>query len=267
MTRRVFTAAALAAGVGRAETPQERGKKMIDRVLAALGGPAFLAMQDRIESGRAYSFYREQLSGLSVAKVYTHYEPKPRPQVAGFFGVRERESFGKKKEESAVLFADSKGYELTYRGVRPLPDTQVERYKESTLHNVFYILRQRLDEPGLQFESRGAEVAENQPVELVDIFDAQNRKVTVYLNSSTFLPLKQRFYRLDPLTKDRIEEISRFSKYRDVGHGVMWPFDLQRERDGEKIFEIYADSVTINGNVNASLFALPSGAKILKKEA
>ena len=30
-------------------------------------------MQDRVESGRAYSFYRDQISGLSIATIYTQY--------------------------------------------------------------------------------------------------------------------------------------------------------------------------------------------------
>src|SRR5437667_300932 len=49
------------------ETRQERGKRVVDEALRALGGEAYLHMEDRIEMGRAYSFYREQLSGLSVA--------------------------------------------------------------------------------------------------------------------------------------------------------------------------------------------------------
>ncbi|MGI8990318.1 MAG: hypothetical protein ACR2I2_12170 [Bryobacteraceae bacterium] len=266
MTRRLLAASALMAGFARGETSQDRGKNIIDRAIAALGGPNFLAMQDRVEMGRLYSFYREELSGLSIARIYTRYVPAPRPPTPGFFGIQERESFGKKKEDSAILFTDGNGYDLTYRGVRPLADALVERYKVSTLHNIFYILRQRLGEPGLQFDSKGRDVVENQPVEILEVVDRENRSVTVYLNSDTFLPAKQRFYRRDPVTKDRVEEITRFSKYRDVGNGVMWPFDLQRERDGEKIFELYADSVTNGNHLKDSLFVLPSGMKILKKE-
>jgi hypothetical protein len=248
-----------------AETSQQRGKRIVDQTLAALGGSNFLTMQNRIASGRAYSFYREQLSGLSIAKIYTRYLPKPQPPVAGFFGVRERQAFGK-KEDSAVLFDDEQGFEITFRGARPLPDAQIQRYRETTLNDFFYILRMRLGEPNLTFESRGEDVIENQPVQVVDIFDDQNRQVTVYINSDTHLPVRQRFYRRDPVNRDRIEEITRFSKYRDAGGGVMWPMDLQRERDTEKIFEMYAESVTINNKLSDSLFTLPSNMKVLKKE-
>jgi hypothetical protein len=256
---------ALAGVAASAETSQERGKRIIDEALAALGGQNYLNVRDRVESGRAYSFYREKLSGLSRATIYTRYLVRPEPPVPGFLGLRERQAFGK-DENSAVLFTEDRGYEITFRGARPLSDDLIQRFKESTLHNIFYILRQRLGEPGLIFESKGADVLDNQPVEIVDITDAQNRTVTVYFHQSTKLPVRQVFYRRDPQTKDRIEEVTVFAKYRDVGGGVMWPFSIQRERDQEKIYEIYSDSVTINQDLKDNLFTLPANLKILKKE-
>src|SRR5437879_13716999 len=121
-----------------AETIQEHGKRTIDEAVAALGGENFLHMADRIETGRAYSFYREELSGLSIAKIYTRYLVRPEPPVPGFFGVREREAFGK-NEDSAVLFSEGQGYELTFRGARPLADDRLERFKDSSLRNNFII--------------------------------------------------------------------------------------------------------------------------------
>jgi len=247
-----------------AETNPERGKRVADEAVAALGGDNFLQMQDRIESGRAYSFYRENLSGLSIAKIYTRYLIQPKPPDAGFIGVREREAFGK-GEDSAVLFVDGDGYDITFRGARPLPAETLDRFKESTLRNVFYILRQRLGEPGLILESRGSDVVENQPVDIVDITDADNRTVTVYFNQITHLPAKQLTYRRDPKTNYRIEEVTRFSKYRTVS-GVSWPYDIQRERDGEKIYQMYSDSVVINKGLTDNLFTPPANMKILKKQ-
>src|SRR5215831_19843921 len=137
----VVCLAASLAGM-RAETNLERGRRLVDQAVAALGGANFLQMQDRVESGRAYSFYREQLNGLSVAKIYTRYLIRPEPPEPGFLGVRERQAFGK-KEDSAVLFAEGQGYDVTFRGARPLSDEVRNRYRESTLRNIFYILRQR----------------------------------------------------------------------------------------------------------------------------
>jgi len=249
--------------VVRAETNLERGKRVVDEAVQALGGETFLHMQDRVESGRAYSFYREKLSGLSIAKICTRYLIRPEPPVAGFLGVRERQAFGK-KEDSAVLLGDGPGYEITFRGARPLADDVTERFRESTLRNVFYILRQRLGEPGLILESRGSDVVENQPVDIVGITDFDNRTVTVYFNRLTHLPAKQVTNRRDAKTRELNEEVTRFSKYREV-NGVQWPFDIQRERNGEKIYQMYSDSVDVNKGLTDNLFTLPANMKILPK--
>lgn len=243
-----------------AETDQQRGKRVVDEALAALGGDRFLGMTDRVESGRAYSFYREQLTGLAIAKIYTRYRAVPNAKVQ----VEEREVFGK-KEESSVLFTPAgEAYELTFRGARPLPEERAARYVDTTIHNVFYILRNRLKEAGMTFESKGADVIDNVPVEIVDVIDAKDRVTTVYFHRSTKLPMRQVFQRRDPQTRLRDEEVTLFSKYRDVGDGVQWPFAIQRERNKEKLFEMYSDTVTINQALTDNLFILPSSAKKLK---
>lgn len=241
-----------------AETGQERGKRLIDEAIAALGGDTFLQMKDRVEDGRAYSFYRDELSGLSRAKIYTQYVT---PAEKGKLAVRERQSFGR-DEYSSVLFNREGGWEITYRGARPLRNEQIERYRDSTRNNIFYIFRTRLKEPGIIFDSRGAEVWENQPVENIDITDSENHVVSLSIHHSTKLPVRQVFYRRDPETRERIEEVTIYSKYRDVG-GVQWPYTIQRIRNGEKVYSMFSESVTINQNLPDTLFMLPSGIKKL----
>lgn len=244
-----------------AETKQERGRRVIDDALAALGGDRFLSMTDRVETGRAYSFYNDRLRGMAKAKMYTQY----RPAKSDESGVAERQNFGP-KEEYGYLYAGKDGWEITFRGVRPLPEDQVSRHHELERYTILTILHNRLKEPGLIFESQGLAIVDNQPMEVVDVVDADNRTVTVYFHQSTKLPVKQVYYRRDPKTKERIEEVARFAKYRDVG-GVQWPFHILRERDGGKVYELFSESVTINQNLSASLFAPPSGAKVLPRES
>ena len=251
-----------AAGMIRAETRLERGKRVVDECLAALGGPRYLAMQNRIETGRAYSFYREKLQGLSVAKIYTRYTTVP--DTAHDLAVRERDMFGKKLDYG-YLYGETEAYDVTFRGARPLPAERFARYKESMLRNIFYILRVRLHEPGMVFESRGAEVLDNRPVEVVDIGDADNRITTVYFDRTTKLPTRQVFTRMDPKTREKDEEVTLFSKYREAS-GVQWPLAVERRRNDEKIFEIFSESVEINKDLKSDLFALPTGTPILKPE-
>jgi hypothetical protein len=252
---------AVLAAASAAESNSDRGKRVIDQAITALGGDRFLHMEDRVESGRAYSFYNDRLSGLSFAKIYTRYLTRPDPPVLAFFGIRERETFGK-KEDSAVLLTETEGYNVTFRGAYPLAADQYERFRESTLRNIFYILRQRLGEPGLTFDSRGADVIDNQPVEKVDVTDNDNRVVTVYFQLSTKLPVRQVTERRDPKTNLPIEEVTLYTKYREVD-GVTWPYAIERLRNGEKIYEIFSDSVKIDVGLTDNQFTLPSNVKIM----
>lgn len=254
-------ACALALG---AETAQDRGKRIIDECLQAMGGDRYANMQNRVEAGRAYSFYRERLSGLTIATIYTRYDSDIADTVHEL-AQHERENFDK-KQDWGVLFGAREAWDVTYRGARPIPTDTYARYKDTTLHDIFYILRVRLHEPGMIFESRGADVLQNVPVEIVDITDADDRTTTVYIHQTTKVPVRQAFYRRDPITKDRIEEITLFTKYRTVD-GIQWPFTIERERNGEKIYQMFSDSVEFNSKrVVDTLFALPAGIKMLSPE-
>jgi hypothetical protein len=242
---------------------QERGKRVVNECLGALGGERYMSMQNREVAGRVYSFYREKLSGLSVAKIYTRFSSGV-SDTAHELAVRERQNFGK-KEDYGTLFQEKAAYNLSFRGAQPLPDDRFERYKDTTRSDIFYILRIRMHEP-LIFESRGADVLLNAPVEIVDITDADNRTTTVYFHQVTKLPVREVFYRRNAVTKDKDEEITVFSKYREAD-GIQWPWAIERQRNGEKVFEIFADSVKFNDpKMQSNLFELPSDIKLLKPE-
>jgi hypothetical protein len=261
----VLLAGLIVSGARGAETRQDRAKRVVNEAVQALGGDQFLHMEDRVEFGRAYSFYRSQISGLSVAKIYTRYLAP----VAGQLSQRERDSFGKVdarsndlNESNAVLFTEEGSWEITFRGVRPLDDQRYANYKDSVLRNIFYILRQRLNEPGLTLYAQDSDFYEHRPVEVIEITDAANLTVTVYFDQLSKLPVKQVFRRRNPEYKDFDTETSIFAKYHDI-HGVKWPQTIVRERNGDKIFEMYSDSVEINKNLSDTLFTLPANAKKL----
>jgi hypothetical protein len=262
MTRRELLVGIAAPALLPAQDKQEKGKQVVQEAVKALGGDRFLAMRDRSESGRVYSFYRDRLTGLSRARILTRYLTRPEPPRIDFFGLRERQSFGKDKEDYAILFTEDNAYQITFHGARPLPKDSEDRYRDSTRRNILYILRQRLGEPGLIIEYEGTGVAENQPVEFVMITDSENHAVKVAFNSTTKLPVRQEYVRRDPKTRDRFEEVTRFSKYREV-NGVQWPYQIQRERNGEKTFEIFSDSVQINQGLTDEQFTLSAKIKIL----
>jgi hypothetical protein len=253
--RKLLCVLIAAARIMTAQGIEARGRQVIDDAIAALGGEKFLTMQDRIETGRAYSFFHDQLSGLSVAKIYTRYTTVPPGRTGIDLGIQERQAFGK-NEDYYVLFRQEGAWEVTFRGPKELEKDRVQRYRDTTLNNIFYILRMRLHEPGIIFESRGSDVVQNQPVDVVDITDSQNHVVRVYFHQTTKLPVQQSWVWRDPETKEREEEVTRFSRYRQTS-GITWPQQMHRERNGEKTYEIFAEAVTVNQGLTDELFAIP----------
>jgi hypothetical protein len=248
------------------QTSAEKGKAVIDEAVRALGGERFLSVRNVQLSGRLYSFFREQVSGTAAANIFTRYVPIADTSSLSPLAVQERQSFLRRSEELyAVLLNGTDGYEVTFRGARPIPEDSLDRYRITTLTSILYILRVRLNEPGILFEYRGQDVWSNQSVHIVDITDSENRVVTVYFNQASKLPIHQVYYRRDPKTRRRIEEVSDYGKYRDAGDGVQWPLTVQRTRDGVKVYEMYADSAKINQSMSDSLFMLPAGVKMQKK--
>jgi hypothetical protein len=102
------------------------------------------------------------------------------------------------------------------------------------------------------------------PIEIVDITDNAGVTVTVSFDKFTKLPMRQTYRRRNAQFKDFDTEVAVFAKYRDVG-GVKWPYDVRRERNAEKIFEMYSESVEIDKNLKDSLFSIPPNTKMLPK--
>ncbi|MEI9814555.1 MAG: hypothetical protein WDO18_18765 [Acidobacteriota bacterium] len=235
---------------------QVRGKQIVDDAIAALGGQKFLNVQNRTESGRAYSFFQNQLSGLSVARFETRYVPVDPAKSDSVVGQQEYQGLGK-EEAFYVVFREEGGWEVTYRGPTKLEKDQIERHHESVLHNVFYIMRYRLNEPGMVFEFQRSDVVDNMPVNIVDFIDSKNRVVTVYFHPTTKLPVRQSWVWREADTRERNEEVTQFSRYREV-EGTQWPFQVHRERNGQKTYEMFADTVQINQTIDDARFAIPT---------
>ena len=120
-----------------------------------------------------------------------------------------------------------------------------------------------MQEPGVTFESRGTEIYNNVPVDSVEIFDSENRSVTVYFEQSTHYPVRQMWFRRNAVSKEKDEEVTVFSKFRQT-NGVSWPWVIQRERNGQRIYEMFSESVSFNTGVTDEKFTLPASTKIIE---
>ncbi len=263
-TRRGFAAALGFAGTGAkllAETRQAKGRRLVDEAFEAIGGDEFLKIRTQAREGRAYSFYNRQVRGQSQITIYDRFDDMQPDQSERWLPFSRREIYTQKGDYYA-LFLHGEGYEVTYRGVVPQPEEYMERFRLSSRRDIFYFYRYRRNEPDLYFYYKGTEIVDNVPAEAVDIVDAEGEAITLYLRQSDGLPVRQVYLRRDPKTRIPYEETSVFGRYKPVGN-TMLPWVIRRERDGDKVFELYAQSYEANRSFSKSVFALPSDLPLL----
>jgi len=253
----------MVAACAPAQTIQQKGRQLVDDMIEALGGERFLAVENTVEKGRVYSFYQSQVNGLSKATIYKRYLPLPDDPDPDSLYLRERDGFGD-EERWYYLITGEDSWEVTFRGARPMETETVERLRDSRMRDIFYVLLRRRNEEGIIFEERGSEVMNNRPTIKMEITDSENRVTTVWLHYSTKLPIRMSFQTRDANNIPH-ENVVYYDKYNDAGGGVMLPMVVQRERDGERSFALFADSVTVNQPGLDGKWDLPNGVTELER--
>ncbi|MDE0123611.1 MAG: hypothetical protein OXN97_03440 [Bryobacterales bacterium] len=261
MTRRVFTTALAGGAMLRAETRQEKAERLVREALEGIGGQKFLEIQTQVRSGRAYSFYNRQVRGMARITIYDRFDRVDPDAGDDWLPLRRREVYTEKGDYYA-LFLNGEGYEVTYRGAVPQPEDYMQRYRLASRRDIFYFLRYRMDEPGLYYYYNGIEIVDNVPCHSLDIVDAEGEAITLFVRQSDGLPVQQLYLRRDPKTRIPYQEKSVFGRYRPAGEALL-PWIIRRERDDERVFELYAQSFEVNRPLKAAVFALPDGLPLL----
>jgi len=226
-----------------------KAKALIDQAIQALGGDAYLNIQDISQEGRTYSFHLGQPN--SVGTIYWRFYKFP---------DKDRVEVTKKRDIIAVFNGDQ-GYEITYKGTRKQDAKDVSDYLRRRHYSLDWVLRKWLKEPGVALFYEGPTVAEQKSVEQVTIMNASNEGVTLYLDVNNHLPIKKTFSWRDPTDKQRNIEDEVYDNYRPV-QGIMTPFSITRFYNGDMENQRFLTSVSFNQNLSDSLYdaSVPSKA-------
>jgi hypothetical protein len=218
-----------------------KAKAVLDRMVQALGGPAYLQIHDLSQQGRTYSFYHGQ--STSVGTLFWRFYKYP---------DRERIELTKQRDV-AYLYNGDKGYEITYKGTALEDEKTLTDYIRRRQHSLDWVIRKWLNEPGIALFYEGSTVAEERPAEQVTILSSKNDSVTLFVGTDNHLPVKKTYSWRDPADKLRTTEDEVYDGYRNV-QGIMTPFSVTRFLNGEMSNQRFLNSVTYNSGVSDSLF-------------
>jgi len=219
-----------------------KAKTLLDQMIDALGGNAYLNVEDVSQEGRSYSFHLGQSDGVGVV-FWRFYR----------FPDRERTEFTKKRD-IAYVYRGDKGFEITYKGTRYDEPKAVSDYLRRRQYSLDWVVRKWLNQPGIALFYEGHTVAAQKDAEQVTIMDANNQSVTLYIDTKTHLPVKKTYSWRDPTDKERNTEDEVFDNYRLV-QGVMTPFGITRFYNGDMSNQRFLNSVILNKGLSDSLFS------------
>jgi len=211
-----------------AEAPSRidpKAQQVIDRVIRALGGPAFLNMKRLTTRGRIFSIRDESTSGFAPFESAVEYPDK------------RRFSFGKRPPVILINNGDQE-WELDRYGQTSQMPEQARRWRISNRYSLENLLRLRIHEPGILIQPGGVDFVDNVATQALDMVDAQETQLKLDLNRQTILPVSVTYRVRDPMTGDWEEFADVYSDYKNI-EGIMTPMHIARFLNEERVSEIF----------------------------
>ena len=239
-----------AANPASAQTNQQKARALVDQMIQALGGQAYLTVQDYYAEGRSGSYHNESLQGTSLFYRFWKWPDKDRIELT-------------KQRDIVQLYVGDQAYEITYRGVRPIDIHKEEKAGQAIVRRYYSlenVLRTWLKEPGILLLDEGPSVSEGHMAEKLTIINSKNESVTILVDPSTHLPLEKRFSTRDPRYRERDEEVLVYGDWKVI-QGINTPRMTLIKRNGETISQQIILNITYNIHPADSLFD-PAVAKI-----
>jgi len=239
------------------EQSAAKAKQLMQQAIEALGGQAYLNVHDVTCTGRLSMFgHSGDLNGFET---FVDYAQPP---------LKDRQENLPKRNLIEVYNGD-KGWVLDRGGVTEAAESDIVRFQEDNQVDLDNILRHRIHEKNMIFRYAGPDVVDLKEADWVELVDSENRTIRIAFARGTDLPLRKVVETRDPNSQLKSEEIEYYSLYHPID-GVQTPFQITRERNGLKVFQVFFDKCQYNTNIPDSLFTKESlderWAKVGKKE-
>ncbi|HXZ27369.1 MAG TPA: hypothetical protein VEG08_05145 [Terriglobales bacterium] len=220
---------------------ERQARAVLDRMLQALGGQAWLTFTDLEESGRTYSFYHGETRGAGV-------------QYWRFWKWPDKERVELTKQRDIIeIYNGEQGWETTYKGTHNQEAKELALYQQRRRYSLAQVLRTWLTQPGLALFYDGASLANGRPVEQVTLMNAQDESVTLYVSSESHLPLKLSYRVRDPLYHDLNTESVVWDNYHPV-QGIQTPYSVTFYHNDEMAGQRFVNAVRYNLGLADSQF-------------
>jgi hypothetical protein len=270
---------AMAAPPGQEMLPEQsvaKAKQLLQQVINALGGHAFLNVRDTDCDGRVAQFgSNDELMGLTMFrdmwvlpdKNRTEYIAKAHNTITTFFLGADDLSITR-GGMMATIFDGHHGWQLDKGGVSDQPEDAVATFNEQVKSGLNNMLRLRMNQPGVEAQYGGTDLIDMKEAEWIDFTDRDRRDLRLAVDKNTHLPLRWVVETRDPETRERTEVITSYGQYQTID-GVKTPLNLVRSRNDKKTSQTFLTGCKYNSDLATQLFTRASleqhSAEVSKK--
>jgi hypothetical protein len=227
------------------EQSTAKAKELIHLADQALGGSAYFGVHDVVCTGRLGQFgHSGDMMGYEKFIDYEKLPDKDRNENLP-------------KRNIIEVFNGKEGWHLDRGGVSEEPDDSVSQFQEDQKVDIDNILRDRWKEPNSILRYMGPDVVDLKEADWIEFVDSENRSVRIAFAKATHLPIRKTVVVRDPGTHLRSEMLEYYSNYHLI-QGVTTPFQITRERNQKRVYQVFFDQCKYNTNPSDALFTKAS---------
>jgi hypothetical protein len=243
------------------EQSAAKARTILQQVIAALGGHAYLDVRDSDCSGRAAQFgHNDELLGftpfrdmwLLPDKNRTEYISKGQNTLfASLLGVDDLSiSHG---GILITVFNGNQGWMLDKAGLSNQPEDTIKTFGEQLKSGMNNMLRSRMNEDGVEFQYAGSDLLDLKEAEWIEFSDRDHRVLRLAIDKSTHLPLRWVVVTRDPETREHSETATSYTQYVS-SNGVQTPLSMSRTQNGRHVSQVFLSGCKYNSNLPPQLF-------------
>lgn len=230
----------------------KQARAILDAMVQALGGQAWLNMKNVERQGQVAAFFHGQPDvGTTEYFEFHQWPDHDRVELT-------------KHRDVVQLYVGRTGEEVTYRGKAALPQEQVDDYLRRRDHSIETVAKTWLNDPRTILVYEGQRLAARHMADQVTLISGDNEAVTIQTDAETHLPLRRTFQWRDPLYKDKNTDAEEYDDYH-VMDGFPTPFTISRYKNDDEIRQYYLVHVKYNQDLPADFWNVDAVEKRIRK--
>lgn len=269
----VVCACGLVASAGQpqdapSETSIAKGRRITKQVIAALGGPTYLNVQNVQCDGReaefgtsgtlmGFTLFRE--TWLLPDKNRVEYFTKGEHTIVGFL-MGSDELLITHGGAMITVYNGEEGWTLDKSGVSNQPEDLIKTFNDQLKTDMNNVLRKRMNEPGMEAEYVGPDLIDLKEAEWIEFTDREHRLMRLGIEKNSHLPLRWVVVTHNPETREKTEVITSFTQYA-LNDGVKTPLSIELAHNEHKVSQTFLSSCKYNFDLSRKFSPAPPSSK------